>query len=105
MLPRSGDRQPGYIGGMTATLFRDHNASVLTTLPSRDVDDLISFLSRLGHDVEVALRARHALLTELVAARRDPPTALDRAGLASRRCVRAFDDALLRLNQTRVPTA
>lgn len=90
---------------MPATLLRDHNVTMLTALQSRDVDELISFLSRLGHDVEVALRARHALLSELVAARRDPTTALDRAGLASRRCVRAFDEALLRLNQTRVPAA
>ena len=69
----------------------------------RSDDDLIDFLARLGHDVEGALRARHALLSELIAARRDPATALDRCGLASRRCVRAFDQALTHLNQMRVP--
>jgi hypothetical protein len=78
---------------------------MITPFPTRDADELIPFLTRLGHDVEMALRARHALLSELVAARRDPGTALDRAGLASRRCVRAFDQALVHLNQTRIPPA
>ena len=77
---------------------------MLTPLP-RHENELLEFLVRLGHDVETALRARRALLAELVAARRDPATALDRAGLASRRCVRAFDQALLHLEQTRVPSA
>jgi hypothetical protein len=103
-LPRTGGREAGHIGGMTSTLLRDHNVTMITALPRQDADELIAFLGRLGHGVEVALRARHALLSELVAARRDPPTALDRAGLASRRCVRAFDEALLQLNQTRVPS-
>lgn len=69
----------------------------------RPDDELIEFLARVGHDIEGALRARRLLLSELVAARQDPSTALDRAGLASRRCVRAFDQALMHLNQTRVP--
>src|SRR5437879_2032297 len=78
-------------------------SDVLAQLRPAD-DDLIDFLARLGHDIECALRARHALLSELVAARRDRATALDRAGLASRRCVRAFDQALTHLNRMRVPT-
>lgn len=90
---------------MTAALSRNDNVTVITAFPTRETDELISFLARLGHDVETALRARQALLSELVAARRDPGSALDRAGLASRRCVRAFDQALLRLNQSRIPPA
>jgi hypothetical protein len=79
--------------------------SVITPFPPRETDELIPFLSRLGHDVEMALRARQVLLSELLAARRDPATALDRAGLASRRCVRAFDEALLHLSRLRIPPA
>lgn len=71
---------------------------------SSDPDgDLIQFIALLRRSVETALLARRALLSELLQARSDPATALDRAGRASSRCVRAFDDALLRLNRARVP--
>lgn len=74
--------------------------------PPRDGEaDLIAFLALMGRSVETALRARKALLAELLQARHDPATALDRAGHASRRCVRAFDDTLLRLRRARVPRA
>ncbi len=66
-------------------------------------DELAAFLARIGHDVETALRARRVLLAELLNARRDPPSALARAGLAGRRCVRAFDEALRHLQRTHVP--
>jgi hypothetical protein len=66
-------------------------------------DELAAFLARIGHDVDTALRARRALLAELLNARHDPPNALARAGRAGRRCVRAFDEALQHLHRMRVP--
>jgi hypothetical protein len=65
--------------------------------------EALAFLAVLRRSVETALRARRALLGELLAARHDPASALERAGHASRRCVRAFDDTLGRLTRTRVP--
>jgi hypothetical protein len=74
------------------------------TPPPRDGEaELIAFLALIGRSVETALRARKALLAELLQARNDPTTALERAGHASRRCVRAFDDTLLKLRRARVP--
>ena len=49
---------------------------------------------KLRHEV---LEPLEALLADLVQARREPVGALPRVGRASRRCVRAFDDALFRL--------
>jgi hypothetical protein len=72
--------------------------------PAPEDDEVLAFLFTLGRSVETALRARKALLTDLLGARQDPSHALERAGRASRRCVRAFDDALLRLRWSRVPT-
>lgn len=70
-----------------------------------DEDPVLLFLVQVGRNVEAALRARRALLDDLVQARHDQPSsALDRAGRASRRCVRAFDDALVHLERTRVPS-
>jgi hypothetical protein len=65
--------------------------------------ELANFLTVLSRSVEEALRARKALLSDLVQARREPAAALPRVGRASRRCVRAFDDALLRLRRLRPP--
>jgi hypothetical protein len=83
---------------MSRPLTADHHASDPEA-------DLLQFIGLLGRSVETALRARRALLSELLQARADPSTALDRAGHASRRCVRAFDETLLRLNRARVPAA
>ena len=80
-----GPRGPAHLGGTGAD------------------DELLSFLVNLGREVENAMRARKALLSDLLVARRDPTSALDLAGRASRRCVRAFDDALLHLRWARVP--
>lgn len=82
---------------MNGALTPDYHAS--------EEADLLQFIGLLGRSVETALRAHRVLLTELLQARAEPATALDRAGLASRRCVRAFDEALLRLNRARVPPA
>jgi len=72
--------------------------------PEADAD-LLAFLGFFGRGVETALGAREAVLRELLQARRNFTTALQRAGQASRRCVRAFDDTLLRLRRTRLPGA
>jgi hypothetical protein len=65
--------------------------------------EFVHFLTVLSRSVEEALRARKALLSDLVQARREPADALPRVGRASRRCVRAFDDARLRLGRVRTP--
>src|SRR5437870_675755 len=81
---------------MSDALTADHHASDSEA-------DLLQFIGLLGRSVETGLRARRALLSELLQARSDPATILDRAGHASHRCVRAFDETLLRLNRARVP--
>ena len=67
--------------------------------------ELAQFLAVLSKSVEEALRARKALLSDLVQARREPAGALPRVGRASRRCVRAFDDALFRIRRLRPPSS
>ena len=64
---------------------------------------LIRFLSNLGPSVENALRARRSLLSDLDQVRRDPSRCFPRVGRASRRCVRAFHSALLRMQKSKVP--
>lgn len=65
--------------------------------------DVVVFLTQIGRQVELALHARRLLLTELLNARRDPSSALARAGLAGHRCVRAFDDARRMVDAIYVP--
>jgi len=66
-------------------------------------DEVIAYLSLLQESVADALRARKALLSDLLIARREPENAVARAGRASRRCVRAFDYALSRISRRRAP--
>ncbi|TAK25475.1 MAG: hypothetical protein EPO26_03660 [Chloroflexota bacterium] len=62
-----------------------------------------TYLSTVRECVEEALRARRALLSDLLQTRVEPELALDRAGRASRRCVRAFADALFRIDRASTP--
>lgn len=100
LVPRSGGVAPDSIGAQTHGTAGHHNDGVAIAAADARI---ISYLGVLGRSVEEALRARRALLAELLSLRDDPDSALDRAGRASRRCVRAFDDALTRLQRTPPP--